>query len=88
MFFVSHVRPMGLNALEATCPAYCDVAMLPVITKDLNIYPRLSPTTYFYRDASSALLYTHFPSATTRPRVAVPGETNLSTQVTTDTAVA
>ena len=28
------------------------------------------------------------PSATTRPRVAVPGETNLSTQVTTDTAVA
>ena len=27
------------------------------------------------------------PSATTRPRVAVPGETNLSTQVTTDTAV-
>ena len=24
-----------------------------------------------------------FPSATTRPRVAVPGETNLSTQVTT-----
>ena len=25
---------------------------------------------------------------TTRPRVAVPGETNLSTQVTTDTAVA
>ena len=29
-----------------------------------------------------------YPSATTRPRVAVPGETNLSTQVTTDTAVA
>ena len=28
------------------------------------------------------------PSATTRPRVAVSGETNLSTQVTTDTAVA
>ena len=28
------------------------------------------------------------PSATTRPRVAVPGETNLSTQVTTDTTVA
>ena len=35
------------------------------------------------------ILYTRLlPSATTRPRVAVPGETNLSTQVTTDTAVA
>ena len=28
------------------------------------------------------------PSAATRPRVAVPGETNLPTQVTTDTTVA
>ena len=28
------------------------------------------------------------PSATTRPRVVVPGEINLSTQVTTDTTVA
>ena len=33
-------------------------------------------------------VYIQLPSATTRPRVAVPGETNLSTQVTTDTAVA
>ena len=30
----------------------------------------------------------NYPSATTRPRVAVLGETNLSTQITTDTAVA
>ena len=42
-------------------------------------------------DPYSAICDDHtyqLPSATTRPRVAVPGETNLSTQVTTDTAVA
>ena len=39
-------------------------------------------------DHESRPLLKALPSATTRPRVAVPGETNLSTQVTTDTAVA
>ena len=33
-------------------------------------------------------VHQYLPSATTRPRVAVRGKTNLSTQVTTDTAVA
>ena len=41
----------------------------------------------YAEDRQPGLLEDH-PSATTRPRVAVPGETNLSTQVTTDTAVA
>ena len=35
---------------------YCNVAILPVVTKDLPISPRSSPT-IFYRDASSALLH-------------------------------
>ena len=34
---------------------YCNVAILPVVTKDLPISPRSSPTICF-RDASSALL--------------------------------
>ena len=34
---------------------YCNVAILLVVTKDLPISPRFSPTN-FYRDASSALL--------------------------------
>ena len=42
----------------------------------------------YVHDISAILYEYHYPSATTRPRVAVPGETNLSTQVTTDTAVA
>ena len=49
----------------------------------LSLQPMIIPKRF---DIFSSLLY--LPSATTRPRVAVPGETNLSTQVTTDTAVA
>ena len=40
-----HLWPMGLN-----------VAIPPVVTKDLPISPRFTPYTIFYRDASSAFL--------------------------------
>ena len=35
---------------------YCNVATLPVVSEDLAVSPRFSPT-IFYRDASSALLH-------------------------------
>ena len=41
---------------QVTNPTYCNVAILPVVPKDLPISPRFSPTNW-YRDASSALLH-------------------------------
>ena len=46
---------MGLNVL-VTNPTYCNVAVLPEVTKDLPISPLFMPYDFFYRDASSALL--------------------------------
>ena len=57
-----------------SCVSLCFICLLCVHLISLQEYDYIVPV--------------HFPSATTLPRVAVPGETNLSTQVTTDTAVA
>ena len=40
-FFVSHLWPMGLNVLGCQI-TYCNVAILPGVTKDLPISPRFS----------------------------------------------
>ena len=56
LFFVSHLRLLGLNVLlpvYVTNPAQCNAAILLVISR--RIFPRLSPM-IFHRDASSALL--------------------------------
>ena len=46
---------MSLNVLgNHTIPTYCNVAILPVVTKDLPISPRFSPA-HLYRDESSEL---------------------------------
>ena len=46
---------MGLNNNVLT--TYCNVAILPMVAKDLSISARFSPTTTFYPEASSALLH-------------------------------
>ena len=52
---------MGLSnvLLEVTDPTYCNVAtlLISVATKGFYISPRLSPTIFFHRDASSAILH-------------------------------
>ena len=37
--FVSYLRPMGLNVLD-TNPIYCNVVILPVVSKDLYLVIR------------------------------------------------
>ena len=69
-----------------------------VMPTDASTGAHLIPMVDMGNDRRTLLVHGHLqndstryyvlPSATTRPRVAVPGETNLSTQVTTDTAVA
>ena len=51
--FACHLKPMGLNVLGYQSHLYCNVAILPVDTKDLPISPRFSPRD-FYRDLSGA----------------------------------
>ena len=52
---------MGLSnvLLEVTDPTSCNVAtlLISVATKGFYISPRLSPTIFFHRDASSAILH-------------------------------
>ena len=47
---------MGLNVLGYQLnPTYCNIAILPVVTKDISMSPRFSPM-IVYRDVGSALL--------------------------------
>ena len=55
--FISHLRPMGLNLLGYQS----DVAILPVVTKDLPISPRFAPT-IFYCSASLGLFLDGLPA--------------------------
>ena len=46
---------MGLNVLRYNNTIYCNVAILPVVTKDLLIFPRFSPYQFLSRCKFSTL---------------------------------
>ena len=53
-YFISYLQYSKARRSEAV-PTCCNVVILPMVTKDLPISPRFSPT-IFYRNACSAFL--------------------------------
>ena len=48
---------LGLNVLGYQSHLHCNVAILPVVTKDLPISPRFSPSEFFSRCKDSIYSY-------------------------------